>query len=88
MNYLPCVEITLFFIAASRNADITLKLQASEATSKLFFEFDRIKYKRLWPRYIAYTHELESDLLETWSLKQATYPVTRVYPIRVHWCIP
>ena len=53
MNYLHQVETILFFVAASRNADLALHLEAGEALSKMFFAMDRIKYKRLWPRYIA-----------------------------------
>ena len=47
MNYLHRAETILYFVAASRNAD--LHLEAGEALSKLFFAMDRIKYKRLWP---------------------------------------
>src|SRR6218665_1442647 len=49
MYYLHRVEAILFFVAASRNADLELHLQAGEQLSKLFFAFDRIKYKRLGP---------------------------------------
>ena len=41
MNYLHCVESILFFVAASRNADLILHMQAAEELSKLFFAFDR-----------------------------------------------
>ena len=58
MNYLRRVEIILLFVEASRNADLTLHLEAGDAMSKLFFAFDRIKYKRLWPRYLADMHEI------------------------------
>ena len=47
MNYLQRVETILYFVAASRNADLHLHLEAGEALSKLFFAMDRIKYKRL-----------------------------------------
>ena len=47
MNYLHRVETILYFVAASRNADLHLHLQAGEALSKLFFAMDRLKYKRL-----------------------------------------
>ena len=40
MNYLHRVKTILFFIEASRNADIALHLAAGEALSKLFFAFD------------------------------------------------
>ena len=53
MNYLHRVELILFFVTTSRSADLTLHLKAGEAISKLFFAMDRIKYKRLWPRYIS-----------------------------------
>ena len=45
MMYLHRVETILFFISASRNADLSLHLQAGEALNKLFFAMDRIKYK-------------------------------------------
>ena len=66
MNYLHRVETILYFVAASRNADLHLHLEAGEALSKLFFAMDRIKYKRLWPRYIADIHALMIDHPETW----------------------
>jgi len=37
MNYVHRVETILFFVEASRNADLNLHLQADEALSKLFF---------------------------------------------------
>jgi len=37
MNYVHRVETILFFVEASRNADLNLHLQAGEALSKLFF---------------------------------------------------
>ena len=37
MNYLHRVEAILFFVAASRTADLKLHLEAGEALSKLFF---------------------------------------------------
>ena len=61
MNYLHRVETILYFVAASRNADLHLHLEGGEALSKLFFPMDRIKYKRLWPRYIADMHALKID---------------------------
>ena len=64
INYLHRVE---FFVEASRNADIALHLEAGEALSKLFFAFNRIKYKRLWPRYIADMHELKTKHPATWK---------------------
>jgi hypothetical protein len=67
MNYLHRVETILFFVAASRNTDLTLHLEAGEALSKLFFAFDRIKYKRLWPRYIADMYALKQNHPDTWQ---------------------
>ncbi|KAJ8353332.1 hypothetical protein SKAU_G00208990 [Synaphobranchus kaupii] len=78
MNYLHRVETVLFFVAASRNADLALHLEAAEALSKLFFAFDRMKYKRLWPRYIADMHDLRTNHPETWKeLKAGNLSVTR-----------
>lgn len=71
MNYLHRVETILYFVAASRNADLTLHLQAGEALSKMFFAMDRIKCQRLWPRYIADMHTLQTDHPETWRELQA-----------------
>ncbi len=42
MNYLHRVETILYFVAASRNADLHLHLEAGETLSKLFFALDRI----------------------------------------------
>ncbi len=42
MNYLHRVEVILHFIAASRNADLQLHLEAGEKLSSLFFAMDRI----------------------------------------------
>ena len=64
LNYLKRVETVQFFVAASHNADLALHLQAAEALSKMFFAFDRVKYKRLWPRYIADMHDLRTNNLE------------------------
>jgi hypothetical protein len=61
MNYIHRVESILFFIAATRNADLDLHLQAGEQLSKLLFAIDRIRYKRLWPRYITDMHDLKKD---------------------------
>jgi len=44
MNYLHRVEVILHFIAASRNADLNLHLQAGEEHSKIFFALDRYIY--------------------------------------------
>ena len=71
MNYLHRVEAILFFVAATRNADLELHLQAGEQLSKLFFAFDRIKYKRLWPRYIADMYDLRTRHPKTWEELQA-----------------
>ena len=47
MNYLHRVETIMLFVAASRNCDLSLHLEAGRALSKLFFAFDGLKYKRL-----------------------------------------
>ncbi len=78
MNYLHRVETILLFVEASRNADLALHLQAGEALSKLFFALDRIKYKRLWPRYIADMHELKAKHPATWrELDNGNISVTK-----------
>ena len=78
MNYLHWVETTLFFIEASRIADIALHVEAGEALSKLFFAFDRIKYKQLCPRYIADMHELKTNHPATWKeLEDRNISVTK-----------
>ena len=71
MNYLHRVETILFFVAASRNADLALHLQAAEALNKFFFAFDRIKYKRLWPRYITDMYDLRINHPDTWKELEA-----------------
>ena len=71
MNYLRRVETILYFIAASRSSDIDLHLEAGEALSKLFFAMDRIKYKRLWPRYISDMHALKKSHPATWKELEA-----------------
>ena len=71
MNYLHRVEVILFFVAATRNADLELHLQAGEQLSKLLFAFDRIKYKRLLPIYIADMYDLRTNHPETWKELQA-----------------
>ena len=78
MNYLHGVETILYFVAASRNADLHLHLEAGEALSKLFFAMGRIKYKRLWPRYIADMYALKIDHPETWrELEESNISVTK-----------
>lgn len=78
MNYLQRVETILLFVAATRNADLELHLQAGEQLSKLFFAFDRIKYKRLWPRYITDMHDLKNNHPKTWEeMKGGNIAVTR-----------
>lgn len=77
-NYLHNVETILYFVEASRNSDLVLHLQAGEALSKLFFALDRLKYKRLWPRYIADMHELKRSHPETWrELHDGNISVTK-----------
>ena len=51
---------------------------SGEALSKLFFARDRIKYKRLWPRYIADMHALKIDHPETGrELEESNISVTK-----------
>ena len=78
MNYLHRVKTILHFVAASRNVDLELHLQAPEALSKLFFAYDRIKYKRLWPRYTADMQDLRMEHPNTWTeLASDNVSVTR-----------
>ena len=78
MNYLRRVESILYFIAATRTADLHLHLQAGEELSKIFFSMDRIKYKRLWPRYLADMKELQQKFPDTWEeLKNGGLSVTK-----------
>ena len=78
MNYIHRVETILFFVEASRNADLSLHLEASEALSKLFLALDRTKYKRLWPRYIADMQELKTKHPATWQeLEDGNISVTK-----------
>ena len=78
MNYLHRVETILLFVAASRNADLELHLEAGEALSKVFFSMDRIKCKRLWPRYIADMRDLKTDYPQTWKeLQTGNISVTK-----------
>ena len=80
MNYLHRVETILYFIRASRDADLHLHLEAGEALSKLFFAMDRIKYKSLWPRYIADMHTLKTDHPKTRrELEEGNISVTKSY---------
>ena len=78
MNYLHRVETILLFVTASRNADLELHLQAGEALSKVFFSMDRIRYKRLWPRYIADMRDLKTNYPQTWKeLQTGNISVTK-----------
>ncbi len=78
MNYLRRVETILLFVEASRNADLALHLEAGEALGKLFFALDRIKYKCLWPRYIADMHEMKTKHPATWQeLEDGNISVTK-----------
>jgi hypothetical protein len=78
VNYLHRVETILFFVAASRNADLVLHLEAGEALSKMFFAMDRIKYKRLWPRHIADMYDLRTNHPNTWrELEAGNISVTK-----------
>ena len=59
MNYLHQVEFILYFVKASRNEDLAIHVEAGDALIKLLFTFYRMKYKRLWPRYIADMNEIK-----------------------------
>ena len=65
IDYIFHVETILFFVAASRNGNIDLHLKAGEALSKLFFAMDRLKYKRLWLRYLADLNSLKNNHQDT-----------------------
>ena len=67
LNYMHRAEVVLFFVAASRNADMTIRVAAGEQLSKLFFSMYRIKYKRLWLRYISDMHDLRTTYPDTWN---------------------
>ena len=67
LNYMYRVEVFFFFVAASRNADMTIRVAAGEQLSKLFFSMYRIKYKRLWPRYISNMHDIRTTYPDTWN---------------------
>ena len=72
------MKTILFFVAASRNGNIDLHLQAGEALSKLFLAMDRLKYKRLWPRYLADMNLLKNNRQDTWQeLEQDNISVTK-----------
>ena len=71
INYLHRVETILFFVAASRKAVLALHLEAGEALSNMLFAMDRIKYKRLWPRYIADMYDLRTNHPNTWKELEA-----------------
>ncbi len=66
-NDMHRVEKAILFIAASRSGDLNLHLQAGETLNSIFFAFDRIKYKRLWPRYISDMYKLETTHPNTWN---------------------
>ena len=77
-NYMERVETITTFVAASRNADLDLHLEAGEALSKLFFAMDRLKYKRLWPRYLADMNNLKTVYADTWrELQKGCISVTK-----------
>ena len=46
---------------------MALHLATGEQLSKLVFSMDRIKYKRLWPRYISDMHDLRTTYPDTWN---------------------
>src|SRR6218665_1919055 len=47
------------------------KLESSLASSSSRVAFDRIRYKRLWPRYIADMYVLRTNHPKTWDELQA-----------------
>jgi hypothetical protein len=62
MNYLHWLGTTLYFVAASRNGDLHLHLQAGKELRKLFCAWmEKLKYKWLWQRYIADIHALKTE---------------------------
>ena len=71
MNNLHRVETSLFFVAASRYADLALHLEAGDALSKMFFAMDSIKYKRLLPRKIADMYDLRTNHPNIWRELEA-----------------
>ncbi len=71
MNYLHRVEVILHFIEASRNADLQLHLEAGEKLNSMFFAMDRMKYKRLWPRYLSDMQKLKTEHPNTWNELEA-----------------
>jgi len=72
------VEPILYFVAASQIGDLHLHLQAGEALSKLFLAMDRLKYKQLWPHYIADMHALKTDHPDTWrEVEEGNISVTK-----------
>jgi len=86
MYYLHRMETILYFVAASRNADLRLHLQAGEALSKLFFAMDRLEYKRLTlhSRY-ACTQDRSSRHMERTGRGQHLC-AKKYHPLRVSWC--
>ena len=46
-------KIILMFIEATRTSNLNLHLRSGEQLGKIFFGMVRLKYLRLWPRYIA-----------------------------------
>ncbi|PIK35185.1 hypothetical protein BSL78_27992 [Apostichopus japonicus] len=70
MNYIHRVETILFF--GQHPGMLTrVHLEAGEALSKMFFAMDRIKYKRLWHRYIADMYDLRNNHPNTWKELEA-----------------
>ena len=53
-------------------------MKAGEAVRKLVFAMDRIKYKRLWPRYISDMYALKTKYPQTWTeLESGNISVTK-----------
>ena len=67
VNYIRHVDTLLQFIKASRLKDWELHLKAGEKLTGLFFAMDRLKYKRLWPRYISDMQALEKEDPKIWN---------------------
>ena len=82
------METILYFVAAFRNADLHLYLQAGEALNKLFFAMDRLEYKRLMlhSRY-ACTPDRSSRHMERTG-RGKNLCAKKYHPLRVSWCWP
>ena len=52
-NFMHFVDTLLQFIKATHTADWGLHMSSSHGLAKIFFAMDHLKYKKLWPHYIA-----------------------------------